>query len=379
MLYRVRVPKSFSLFLLSLIVCSSALAQERISVRPAATTTPLSITDSTRERDGLTGPVRRVRTELAKIVVKSGQRVEGERILLETTAYDLKGRRIENAFYPVDEGSVIGKEEYTYDDKGNVTEKILRDDSGAVLGKEVYTYEFDAVGNWTEMTTLIAVVEDGKVSFEPTEVTHRTITYFFGHNTAPDAQPVSASRATSPALDSAGETKASSAPTSTKDQTGAPQERAARGTSASPRAMPNLAYANEGAPWLEPVVPAPRGDDAQKTTDPKVPVRVATEAPALNAAPGRADGKLLLGTPLSLPKPVYPDAARQSRLTGAVAVEVVVDGKGFVIAARAVSGHAQLRGAAVEAARQAVFSPTLVAGQPTNVLGIINYSFTYVK
>jgi len=371
MLHRVRARKSFNLFLLSLIVCSAALAQERISVRPAATT-PLSITDSTRERDGLTGPVRRVRTELAKIVVKSGQRVEGERILLETTAYDLKGRRVENAFYPIDEGSVIGKEEYTYDDKGNVTEKILRDDSGSVIGKEEYTYEFDAVGNWTKMTTLIAVVEDGKVSFEPTEVTRRTITYFFDHNTAPATQPASASRPTPPTLDSAGETEA--APTSTEDQTGAP-----RGTSVSSRTMPNLAYANEGAPWLDPVVPALRDDNAQRTTDPKVPVRIATDAPALNIAPGRADGKLLLGTPLSLPKPVYPDAARQSRLTGAVAVEVVVDGKGNVIAARAVSGHAQLRSAAVEAARQAVFSPTLVAGQPTNVVGIINYSFTYVK
>jgi len=376
MLHRVRARKSFNLFLLSLIVCSAALAQERISVRPAATT-PLSITDSTRERDGLTGPVRRVRTELAKIVVKSGQRVEGERILLETTAYDLKGRRVENAFYPIDEGSVIGKEEYTYDDKGNVTEKILRDDSGSLIGKEEYTYEFDAVGNWTKMTTLIAVVEDGKVSFEPTEVTRRTITYFFDHNTAPATQPASASRPTPPTLDSAGETEA--APTSTEDQTGAPQERAARGTSVSSRTMPNLAYANEGAPWLDPVVPALRDDNAQRTTDPKVPVRIATDAPALNIAPGRADGKLLLGTPLSLPKPVYPDAARQSRLTGAVAVEVVVDGKGNVIAARAVSGHAQLRSAAVEAARQAVFSPTLVAGQPTNVVGIINYSFTYVK
>ncbi len=378
MLYRLRAPKLLSLSFLSLIISSSSLAQERISVRPA-TATPISITDSTRERDGLTGPVRRVRTELAKLVVKSGQRVEGELVLLETTTYDLKGRRIENTFYPIDEGSVIGREEYTYDDKGNVIEKILRDDSGAVLGKEVYTYEFDMMGNWTKMTTAIAVVDDGKVSLEPTDVTHRTITYFFGHSTAPDAQPASASLSTPPAHDSAGEVKTKMTPTSAERQTGAPQERAARNASEPSRAMPNLAYANEGAPWLESGIQAGRGADAQTATDPKVPVRVATEAPALNIVPGRAGGKLLLGTPLSLPKPVYPDAARQARLTGAVAVEVVVDGKGNVIAARAVSGHAQLRGAAVEAARQAVFSPTLVAGQPTNVVGIINYSFTYVK
>ena len=31
------------------------------------------------------------------------------------------------------------------------------------MAKEVYTYEFDAVGNWTKMTTSVAVMEGGKV------------------------------------------------------------------------------------------------------------------------------------------------------------------------------------------------------------------------
>ena len=364
---QVRFPKSHTYLLpllLSVVVSSSSLAQERVSVRRAAAA-PISITDSTRERDGLIGPVRRVRTELAKLVMKSGRPVEGERILLETTAYDLKGRRVENSLYPVDESAVIGKEEYSYDDKGNVVEKILRDDSGAVLGKEAYKYEFDAVGNWTKMTTLVAVVEGGQVNFEPTEVIHRMFTYFFGQATAPPAdRPASA----------AGIKVAGHA-------TGAPGEQtAALGASPASRTMPNLGHVNEGAPWLKSGAAAATTEAAERgATELKFSVNVAGEAPILKLTSKNADSNLQLGRPLQLPKPIYPDVARQSRLSGPVAVEVMVNGKGEVISARAVSGHSQLRGAAVEAARRAVFSPTLLSGTPTTVVGIINYSFSYIK
>jgi hypothetical protein len=54
----------------------------------------------------------------------------------------------------------------------------LHNDDGTLLAKEVYTYEFDAVGNWVKMTTSVAVMEGGKVSFEPSEVTYRSISYF---------------------------------------------------------------------------------------------------------------------------------------------------------------------------------------------------------
>lgn len=368
---QVRFPKSHTYLLpllLSVVVSSSSFAQERVSVRPAAAA-PISITDSTRERDGLIGPVRRVRTELAKLVMKSGRPVEGQRILLESTAYDLKGRRVENSFYPVDESAVIGKEEYSYDEKGNVVEKILRDDSGAVLGKEAYKYEFDAVGNWTKMTTLVAVVEGGQVNFEPTEVIHRTFTYFFGQATAPPAdRPASA----------AGIKVAGNA-------TGTPGEQtAALDVSPASRMMPNLGHVNEGAPWLKSGAAAATPEAAErKAAGRDVSVNIAGEVPTLKTASkyvsSSSSSDLQLGKPLQLPKPIYPDVARQSRLSGPVAVEVMVNGKGEVISARAVSGHSQLRGAAVEAARRAVFSPTLLSGTPTTVVGIINYSFSYIK
>jgi TonB family protein len=76
-----------------------------------------------------------------------------------------------------------------------------------------------------------------------------------------------------------------------------------------------------------------------------------------------------------LPKPPYPPAARAVRATGSVSVQVVIDTQGNVVSATAVSGHPLLRAAAEAAARGAKFSPTLLAGQPVSVSGIITYNF----
>ena len=56
---------------------------------------------------------------------------------------------------------------------------MVRGSDGSILSKEIYQYEFDNVGNWKKMNTSVAVYEDGKLSFEPVEVTYRTITYYY--------------------------------------------------------------------------------------------------------------------------------------------------------------------------------------------------------
>jgi TonB family protein len=63
-------------------------------------------------------------------------------------------------------------------------------------------------------------------------------------------------------------------------------------------------------------------------------------------------------------EPVYPPLARAAKVTGTVVVEVTVDQTGNVIAARAISGHALLRDAAVEAARKWKFKPAKLSGAP---------------
>jgi TonB family protein len=87
------------------------------------------------------------------------------------------------------------------------------------------------------------------------------------------------------------------------------------------------------------------------------------------------EGGVLNGRARSLPLPAYPEIARAARASGAVTVQITVDGQGNVVAARAVSGHPLLQGAAVTAARQAKFAPTHLQGQPVYVNGQLVYNF----
>lgn len=61
--------------------------------------------------------------------------------------------------------------------------------------------------------------------------------------------------------------------------------------------------------------------------------------------------------------------------TGVVIVQVLVDEQGSVVEAKAVSGPQNLQTAAVNAARLARFSPTLLMGEPVKVTGTLSYNF----
>ena len=63
-------------------------------------------------------------------------------------------------------------------------------------------------------------------------------------------------------------------------------------------------------------------------------------------------------------------------VSGAVTIEVTIDENGKVISAHAVSGHMLLRESATAAARQAVFTPTLLHDKPVQVSGVIVYNFS---
>jgi TonB family protein len=97
--------------------------------------------------------------------------------------------------------------------------------------------------------------------------------------------------------------------------------------------------------------------------------------PDRRPVPKQISGGVLNGKATSLPKPPYPPAARAVRAEGMVTVQVLVDEKGNVVSATATSGHPLLRSAAVSAARQAKFAPTMISGQPVKVSGVITYRF----
>ena len=178
-----RLLPAFLLWIAVFMTCAPAKAQDVklpavVSNRPAIT-----VLDSTKDQDGLVGSVRRVKTETAKIELKDGRSIEGLPQLVEITTYGIKGNRVENTSYPIEVGPV-GKEEYKYDERGNITEMTVRDDHGAIINREAYSYEFDKVGNWTKMVTSLVVFENGELKREPIEVTNRTITYYFDDTVA---------------------------------------------------------------------------------------------------------------------------------------------------------------------------------------------------
>jgi protein TonB len=364
----------------------------------------LVLAASDREQDGLSGPVRRVKTETAKIAVKSGKPVESARVVLETTTYDQKGNRIDNAYFLAAGGSLTGKEIYKYDDKGNMVEMTLHNDDGSLLAKEVYNYEFDAVGNWTKMTTSVAMIEGGKLSFEPSEVTYRTISYFLDESTMakmsqPAAQPAASSPAASPSV-----AQPQPAPVSAQvAQAQQPKPSSALNSSSSPASNNSSAAQPLSKPEQTASKPANNAKsapvvfaslDKSAVVGPSLPASIASGSNSSEGGPSvKADGEapaaqplmrgplkpvsggILNGKALSLPQPMYPDVARRMRVGGTVAVEVIIDVNGKVIAAKAVKGPAMLMQAAELAAKQAKFTPTLLSGQPVKIAGTINYNF----
>jgi len=153
------------------------------SVSTGQTRAAVTILDSNKEQDGLAGSVRRVTIQTAKLEVKQGRVVEGPLQVLEITTYGITGNRIDNISYPVAD-SLVGKEEYKYDDKGNIIEMTLRDNRGSIINREAYDYELDRFGNWTKMVTSLLVFEAGEVKREAVEVTYRTLTYYFDDSIA---------------------------------------------------------------------------------------------------------------------------------------------------------------------------------------------------
>src|SRR6267378_642719 len=90
---------------------------------------------------------------------------------------------------------------------------------------------------------------------------------------------------------------------------------------------------------------------------------------------GPLSGGVLNGKAISLPQPEYPAAAKVAGAAGTVVVRITIDEQGNVISAQALSGPPTLTQASINAALQAKFAPTLLVGEPVQVIGIITYNF----
>ncbi|HEV2829795.1 MAG TPA: energy transducer TonB [Pyrinomonadaceae bacterium] len=78
---------------------------------------------------------------------------------------------------------------------------------------------------------------------------------------------------------------------------------------------------------------------------------------------------------LSKPNPIYPPAAQERSVSGTVIVSVVVDESGRVVSALVTTPIPMLNEAAIDAAYQAWFLPTIREGKPVVTSGILAYNF----
>lgn len=365
------------LTVLSILALTAAVSAQNNLTAKANSIQPQPVSaavESDRMKDGLAGPVRRVRTEVSKLSNSNGRAAEEKRVVLETAAYDIKGTKTENQYFPVAGSSLTGKEVYKYDDRGNISEMTLLNGDGTLLGKEVYKYDYDSVGNWTRMTTSVAVVEGGKVTFEPTEVTYRSIMYYLDENVLKMAQPASPAVA-----EAAKPVKVENRiPASeTKSQPSKPVDNQVRSTaSALPAVNANGIRSNSSASnVLSSSNVAPVSSQETVVAIDSPPPAAPAPKPLLKSI----SGGMLNGKAIFLPAPYYPDVAKRMRLTGVVTVEVVVDEEGKVISAQATSGPGLLREVATQAATKAKFSATKLSGSPVKVTGVINYRFTLTQ
>jgi TonB family protein len=260
----------------------------------------------------------------------------------------------------------------------------LLNPDGTLLSKEIYKYEFDFAGNWNKMTTSVAVVDGRGITFEPSEVTYRSIMYYLDENMMKMAQPTpssspSANAANGPS-NSAAPANASSAKLENSNTAVVPKSPAAKDANkknnvALPGAALNAEQLNNSG-TLElsgaRANSAAGGPVVKLDSEPPPP-------PAPKPILKPVSGGVLNGTAISLPSPGYPETARRMRISGVVSVDVIVDETGKVISAVATSGPASLREVAVQAALHARFSPTKLSGQPVKVSGLINYKFALAQ
>ncbi|HXQ73746.1 MAG TPA: TonB family protein [Pyrinomonadaceae bacterium] len=372
-------------FMLSLLVAAAATnaqtsSQTGVTAKAGNAPAVTAAVESDRSRDGLTGPVRRVRTEIAKLSSADGKLAESKHVLVEIVAYDIKGNKVENQYFPIAGATLTGKEVYKYDEKGNISEMTLLNPDGTLLSKETYKYEFDFAGNWNKMTTSVAVVDSRGITFEPTEITYRNIMYYLDENMVKMVQPGAPATNAAPAPQPVAPAPANNAANNAAKTTPDPKANANKGRENAKTAtdLPSASNAatNLSAAPLDVKSPAVSSNQA-------VPMVKLDSEPPPTPAPRPilkpVSGGVLNGTALSLPPPMYPEAAKRSRTSGVVTVDVILDETGKVVSATASSGPTMLRDAAIQAALKARFSPTKLSGQPVKVSGVINYKFALVN
>ncbi|MCC7156052.1 MAG: energy transducer TonB [Bryobacterales bacterium] len=114
-------------------------------------------------------------------------------------------------------------------------------------------------------------------------------------------------------------------------------------------------------PTAAPPPPPPKVQEAPKPVTPKRIV---------------VGGNVQQAMLLSQPKPIYPPLAKQARISGTVRFTAIIGKDGSIQNLTLVSGHPLLVQSAQDAVRQWRYKPTLLNGEPVEVVTQIDVNFT---
>lgn len=97
----------------------------------------------------------------------------------------------------------------------------------------------------------------------------------------------------------------------------------------------------------------------------------------VESKPVRIGGNVQAGNLIRQINPVYPPLARQARIQGIVVLEAIISNEGTIRNLRVVSGHPLLTQAALDAVQLWRYRPTLLNGDPVEVITTITVNFTF--
>lgn len=95
--------------------------------------------------------------------------------------------------------------------------------------------------------------------------------------------------------------------------------------------------------------------------------------------PAKRSAGIAPAQPLTKVDPAYPALARQAKIQGTVRFRATIGKDGSVVNLELISGHPLLVAAAKAAAKQWTFKPTLVNGQPVQVVTTVDVNFSLDK
>jgi protein TonB len=90
----------------------------------------------------------------------------------------------------------------------------------------------------------------------------------------------------------------------------------------------------------------------------------------------RVGGNVIAAKKIRGPVPIYPPLAKAARIQGHVLFSAIIGRDGTIQNLQLISGHPLLVPAAQEAVRQWVYQPTLLNGEPVEVITQIDVNFT---